>query len=47
MGAAGKIVPIILTIGVALSGCSHSRGGPMPYGVQAFGTPGNPTVVPS
>lgn len=46
MSVAGKIFPVVLALGVALSGCSHDRGGPIPYGVQNFGTPDNPTVVP-
>ena len=29
-----------------ISGCADKRGGPIPYDVQTFGTPDEPTVVP-
>jgi polysaccharide export outer membrane protein len=31
---------------VMITSCSDSRGGPIPYGVQTFGVPDEPTVVP-
>jgi polysaccharide export outer membrane protein len=39
---------LVLSIcGVILfAGCGDSRGGPIPYGVQTFGVPDEPTVVP-
>lgn len=39
-------LPVILVAMLTLSGCSNSRGGPIPYGVQNFGAPDAPTVVP-
>jgi len=35
-----------LCAAVMISGCSDSRGGPIPYGVQTFGVPDEPTLVP-
>ncbi|HXG81903.1 MAG TPA: polysaccharide biosynthesis/export family protein [Sphingomicrobium sp.] len=46
MTALARVFPVILFAAVALAGCSHSRGGPIPYGVQNFGVPDAPTVVP-
>lgn len=46
MKAAGRALPIIVAAGLTVSGCSHSRGGPIPYGVQNFGAPDPPAVVP-
>ena len=46
MRAASKALPYVLVGGLLVMGCSHSRGGPIPYGVQNFGTPDPPTVVP-
>ena len=31
---------------VMIAGCADKRGGPIPYDVQTFGTPDEPTVVP-
>ena len=31
---------------IMIAGCADSRGGPIPYGVQTFGSPDEPTVVP-
>src|SRR3990170_5568269 len=31
---------------IMLAGCADKRGGPIPYGVQTFGVPDEPTVVP-
>ncbi len=42
----GRVLLIPIAVVVALSGCSHSRGGPIPYGVQNFGAPDAPAVVP-
>ena len=36
----------ILTLAFGLAACADSRGGPIPYGVQGFGVPDAPTVVP-
>lgn len=41
-----RLVPLIISLVVALSGCGSSRGGPIPYNVQSFGAPDAPTVVP-
>jgi polysaccharide export outer membrane protein len=35
-----------LCAAVMIAGCTDSRGGPIPYGVQTFGVPDEPTVVP-
>jgi polysaccharide export outer membrane protein len=35
-----------LCAALAVAGCGDSRGGPIPYGVQTFGVPDEPTVVP-
>jgi polysaccharide export outer membrane protein len=31
---------------LVIAGCGDSRGGPIPYGVQTFGVPDEPTVIP-
>lgn len=36
----------VLTAAAGLAACADSRGGPIPYGVQDFGLPDAPTVVP-
>lgn len=46
MKGVARLFPLILAGVLALSGCSHGRGGPIPYGVQNFGVPDAPTVVP-
>lgn len=46
MKAGRRFLPVILMTALAAAGCSHSRGGPIPYGVQNFGAPDAPTVVP-
>ena len=33
-------------VAVMVAGCADKRGGPIPYGVQTFGVPDEPTVVP-
>ncbi len=40
----GRALSIL--VAVLLAGCSDSRGGPIPYGVQGFGAPDAPKVVP-
>ena len=35
-----------ICVAVVLAGCADKRGGPIPYGVQTFGVPDQPTVVP-
>ena len=35
-----------LCAAVMTAGCADSRGGPIPYGVQTFGVPDEPTVIP-
>jgi len=39
---------LISSLGAAIviSACADSRGGPIPYGVQTFGVPDEPTLVP-
>lgn len=46
MKAVAKTLPSILVASVALSACGNSRGGPIAYGVQNFGAPDAPNVVP-
>jgi polysaccharide export outer membrane protein len=46
MRSVARTFSILLVSALAASGCSHSRGGPIPYGVQNFGAPDTPTVVP-
>ncbi len=33
-------------VGLLLTGCADSRGGPIPYGVSEFGVPDSPKLVP-
>src|SRR5687768_9052207 len=35
-----------VSVAVMIGGCADKRGGPIPYGVQSFGVPDEPTVVP-
>ncbi len=37
---------VIIAAAAALGGCADTRGGPIPYNVQNFGTPDAPAVVP-
>lgn len=37
---------ILALVAVGLAACTDSRGGPIPYNVERFGTPDAPTVVP-
>ena len=43
-----RSMALISSLGAAIviSACADSRGGPIPYGVQTFGVPDEPTLVP-
>ena len=43
-----RTIALVSALGAAamISACADSRGGPIPYGVQTFGVPDEPTVVP-
>ncbi len=40
-----RTLPILAAV-LVLAACADKRGGPIPYGVQSFGVPDAPTVVP-
>ena len=42
----GRALSLLLLIGLVLTGCTDSRGGPIPYNVSDFGVPDSPDLVP-